>query len=334
MTSTVQYKTLVAKSGYVWVDAADWNVFEGVRVPVRRRDRPKLRQRPPWNGLDTPRLLLRPADVFAFISGFAPEGSGGIEVEKLVNLTGKDAALYRNFANLETTPMAIVEFANRYGTLWQNDFGIPFADWEYEIKTMRFLVESWDAADNKQIGLLAERFPKVGGRFQFPHFDMSLPCATDKHNHPDLPALPESATVHGIAREFVRFVVNMKLRVAAEYLQVEKIGVTEKGTSAAGFKLVVCPENLLTALWTQFADSIATDRRYRQCEVCREFMELTDVNRSDRRFCSDACRNRAMRKRQKLARQMRQQRCTLREISKATGSNIPTIKGWLNKTKG
>jgi len=61
-------------------------------------------------------------------------------------------------------------------------------------------------------------------------------------------------------------------------------------------------------------------------------MEMSpDVNRADRRYCSDACRSRAMRRRQKQAAEMRASGKKLREIAKATGSDRATIKKWLGE---
>ena len=96
------------------------------------------------------------------------------------------------------------------------------------------------------------------------------------------------------------------------------------------YRLTMQPHNLLGALWLQFALSISERKTYQQCEACGRYMELSpDVNRADRRYCNNACRNRALRRRQKKAREMRQSGKSLREIVKATGSDIATIKKWL-----
>jgi hypothetical protein len=64
-------------------------------------------------------------------------------------------------------------------------------------------------------------------------------------------------------------------------------------------------------------------------------MEMSpDVNRADRRYCSDACRSRALRSRQKQAAEMRAAGKTLREIAKVTGSDIDIIKKWLATQEG
>ena len=79
------------------------------------------------------------------------------------------------------------------------------------------------------------------------------------------------------------------------------------------YQLVTRPNNLLGALWFQFASSISGQKSYRACEVCGRAMEMSpDVNRADRRYCSDACRSRALRRRQKTSRGdagMRERNC-------------------------
>ena len=87
------------------------------------------------------------------------------------------------------------------------------------------------------------------------------------------------------------------------------------------------------ALWLQFAESIGSDKQYRQCETVRNTWSCRqNVNRADQRYCSDACRAR-----HSAVGKNSHNRCgigkTLREIAKATGSDMQTIKQWL-KPKG
>src|SRR4029079_8210186 len=87
------------------------------------------------------RHLIRPGEDPAFKDVYGIR----LQTDRLVHLTANDGALFRNFASLEPTREAILGFANSYGMLWESEVGVPFAEWEYEIKMMRFLVEIWDA---------------------------------------------------------------------------------------------------------------------------------------------------------------------------------------------
>jgi hypothetical protein len=97
-------------------------------------------------------------------------------------------------------------------------------------------------------------------------------------------------------------------------------------------RIKIAPKHLLGALWLQFALSISERKKYQRCEACGTCLELApDVARADKRYCDNACRNRALRRRQKQATEMRASGKTLREIAKATGSDMPTIKKWLGE---
>jgi hypothetical protein len=100
------------------------------------------------------------------------------------------------------------------------------------------------------------------------------------------------------------------------------------------FDFAVQPKSLLGALCLQFAISIVGGKDYRQCVVCNTWFEMSLYDNGrwpDCRYCSNVCRNKALRQRQKNARKMRSEGKSLREISKSTGSKTETIKNWLNR---
>ena len=64
----------------------------------------------------------------------------------------------------------------------------------------------------------------------------------------------------------------------------------------------ISPECLLDFLWLQFASVIVGGARYQHCEECGGwFIVAPGEGREDKKFCSDACRMRAYRKRKKSA---------------------------------
>jgi hypothetical protein len=57
------------------------------------------------------------------------------------------------------------------------------------------------------------------------------------------------------------------------------------------------PQNLLGAMWLQFALAVAGDKKYRACKVCHKWFEISGKNRITRLFCSDACKTKDFRNR-------------------------------------
>jgi len=320
MASLLSFSADVSRSGYEWVPADEWNVFS-IKGNDPNRERsllpepaPEWRVREPWNPLGnlTPKNLLRAAGP-----QYGP-------VNKTFP-TDKDAALFRNFAGLDPTPNAIVGFANNWGNLFDRLAGVPFAEWEYEIRTMRFLLDLWDEVrDGKRSGMVRQHFQQDGST-------VSLPFAGSLANYQPYGEAPPAVsrtvvsttgTPLEVARRFVVIAVNSRLVALGGQLSIERVGGVDR--------LTIRPKSLLAAMWIQFADAISEQKAYRQCEACGRYMEMSpDENRADRKTCSNACRNRAQRRRQKLARELRASGKSLREIEAATGSDKDTIKKWL-----
>ncbi|MEW8230386.1 MAG: hypothetical protein AB2745_08685 [Candidatus Thiodiazotropha endolucinida] len=60
----------------------------------------------------------------------------------------------------------------------------------------------------------------------------------------------------------------------------------------------VSPNNLLTAMWYQFANAVGEDKKYKSCEHCGTYFELgTGRGQATKKFCSESCRVMASRKR-------------------------------------
>lgn len=68
--------------------------------------------------------------------------------------------------------------------------------------------------------------------------------------------------------------------------------------------LFTMPNSLIGELWLQLARTIDSDKRFRQCRECRRWFELSpDKARTDKEYCSQACRSRAYRARMRSSRQ-------------------------------
>ncbi|MGD9720100.1 MAG: hypothetical protein AB7O59_08315 [Pirellulales bacterium] len=314
MTDLTSYDATVDGQGYTWRAATDPNRYA-------------RRIRPPWNPLGeaTPRLML---------VANRPE----LMDRRLVTPTREDTALFRNFAAMEPTPEQILEFVHRYGRLW-NDERERFEEWEFEVRTMRFLIEIWDAVGERRTGVIEDHFKAdKHGLVQYPFGDSVLRYTpwtgkrqrTGQHAGDDFAAETGDS---GIGYQGTPLRAAQSFVVAAVNQRLTALGAQTMLDSPDGhYQLVTVPHNLLGALWFQFAASISGQKSYRACEVCGRAMEMSpDVNRADRRYCSDACRSRALRRRQKQATEMRAAGKKLREIAKATGSDMPTIKKWLRE---
>jgi predicted nucleic acid-binding Zn ribbon protein len=315
MTDLMTYEAALNGEGYEWVEPTDRKGY------VRRI-------RSAWNpaGEQTPRLVLVPK---------RPE----LMNRRTVRPTDQDAALFRNFAAMEPTPNQILDFVHRYGPLWGAERE-RFEEWEFEIRTMRFLIELWDAVQaGKRTGIIEEHFKAdKAGVVEFPFVDSVLeykswlsqrPKAAEHSGSPFTvetrdTAVAQRGTPLKAAQSYVVQAINIRLSMLGAQTMLD--------WPNAKYQLVTRPHNLLGALWFQFASSIAGKKTYRACDVCGRAMEMSpDVNRADRRYCSDACRSRALRARQKQAAEMRTSGKTLREIAKATGSDMATIKKWLGE---
>jgi hypothetical protein len=65
-------------------------------------------------------------------------------------------------------------------------------------------------------------------------------------------------------------------------------------------RLCIRPETLLDALWTQVAQAVDGSQSLQNCFVCKQWFTIkSGEGRSDKKYCSDACRMRAYRKRRK-----------------------------------
>ncbi len=73
------------------------------------------------------------------------------------------------------------------------------------------------------------------------------------------------------------------------------LGKTEDPTRP---RLRIEPKHLLAAMWLELALAVEGNTNYRPCDVCPTWFEVAPGSgREDKKYCSDACRMRAYRKR-------------------------------------
>src|SRR5436309_7392195 len=64
-------------------------------------------------------------------------------------------ALFKNFAETKTSPEAMLEFANHYGSLW-GDHGESQSAWIHQIELMRHALTVWEAIKREDALCLAQ----------------------------------------------------------------------------------------------------------------------------------------------------------------------------------
>ena len=89
------------------------------------------------------------------------------------------------------------------------------------------------------------------------------------------------------------------------------------------------PESLIAALWLQLARAMSEGTRFTTCAECRAPFPV--VSRREPKFCSDACRFKAYRGRQKRAQELQGSGVSLGEIAGNLHTDVKTVEGWVKK---
>lgn len=184
------------------------------------------------------------------------------------------SGLFRTFASTPLTDETIATWFARYGRL-----GVPAVSgrlsngretrgervdaWHAAQEAFRWPLALWDALREGQLPASWTGLPAKNQRF----FTLETGWRT-------LNA--------GVSIELDRHAVRVMLDQVAERSAALRIG----------------PATLLGALWLQFALAIDGNREYRSCTTCGRFYELDPaVARTNRLYCTDACRMKAYRDR-------------------------------------
>jgi hypothetical protein len=165
------------------------------------------------------------------------------------NVFESSSSLFLEFERTPLTEEGVKDFADRYGPLAPELWGLHIADWFEHIQSMHRAVELW-------------RKSTVTGDFS------------------------------RIIREVQKFPfgdIDMGALIALSL---------KKDPSSALPKLCIRPMDLLQALWAQLVLAIDGNVNLRPCAQCRKWFTLeAGKGRSDKEYCSNACRMRAYRRR-------------------------------------
>lgn len=285
----------------------------------------------------------------SFLTTGLPLGGGKIRIKRY-NPLQMYTALYRHFSELDLSQNAILDFANTYGTLGgdaeemitipsqdiQNQLvvgdGEPFHKWKKHIRLMRQTLTLWDAI---QIGD-TETLSK--------HIRWSGPDGVSYQTHPEL-KIQEGHGKEWIASHtnpdlLERFKPYDLVEPAQYYIQ-RKINQQMKGHISQRLlwnherdklSLYSVPDSLIAALWLQFAQSISGNKIYRSCHQCGIWYEINpDIARTNKRYCSNACRSKGYRNRQATAKKLYDEGITIEEIALQLDIESATVRRWIGE---
>jgi hypothetical protein len=95
------------------------------------------------------------------------------------------------------------------------------------------------------------------------------------------------------------------------------------------------PTCLASALWLQFAEAVALEKRYRVCKECGEWFEIPRRGaRINREYWSNACRSKAYRERQERARTLAARGMAPKDIARELDTTVLVVRKWLKAGEG
>jgi hypothetical protein len=282
------------------------------------------------------------------------DGSGpGLWYLPLRDHTG----LFREFAAIDGSADAVLRFANRYGALFgEHGRREPLRHWQVEVWRLQRTLTLWDLVRRHDLNTLAQHIVWEGQGEESQVYYDPYPITMDPDplfaQLADTPPLsgrsrsPSAVSISGPRMDdgwWERFKPGDVLLPAIAYIQLTvSLRLNEEVSPRLDYdpgqktlRLQLAPKNLMRALWLQFAQAINADKEYRQCAECGKWYEVSpEVARTNRRYCSGACRSRALRGRKERARQMRAEGKSIKEIARELQSDTKVVKGWLNDRKG
>jgi hypothetical protein len=280
-------------------------------------------------------------------------------------------ALYRELAAAAPTTEGILAFANRYGLLGadvdmgeveaaegvsprQLDRVEPLLKWVMEMVWLREAVRLWDLVRAKSDQRLAEviRWERPGvARYKMPREVSDALGGRPQTQVPEdeprhykgwdiFASAPGGEYLRSSTREgdvrtpatlFVLGLINERLpRLVGPclFLDHKRNRVVRQDM----------PLNLLGAIYLQFASAVLEQTAPRTCPKCGRWFDVAPgASRADRIFCSDTCRIRNFRERQRQAVQLHAEGNTPKEIARQLDATVKSVKGWIQdqqKRKG
>lgn len=196
--------------------------------------------------------------------------------EPLKQYTG----LFREFAETEANEKGVTKFANEYGLL-----GLPMIE-----------VQSISRRENKDMRLSGEPIDDWFNAIQEMAEAVEIWESTRK-THAKKGGEGQGHNIAAHSKD-IGAIVN----IIEAHLSGHSIIVFDFEPHSDHAMVLIEPDNLLSAMWLQFAIAIEEGKQYRRCKYCRTWFGIhPGTSRSDRQYCSDSCRYKAYRERKARA---------------------------------
>ena len=272
--------------------------------------------------------------------------------EPLRDVTG----LFRTFAEAAPTKNGVRAFANEFGLLGTTRYldphphkvadvgpdqlaGERLSHWLAHLLVMKDAVEVWDLAARKDVEGLREVQRSRQLFTKPPSHRLTEQAAVEPVHDADTPSGFEPRLDYyrsprsGLLRDAWAFVMDgVQQHLVETGLEMTMGGDPAQGTA----RLYVAPTSLLGAMWLQFAEAISEQKDYGRCLLCGKPFEISTAEagaRTNRRFCSDACKNQFHYRKRQQARQLRDEGATQRQIAERFDTTIMAVKKWLRVQK-
>lgn len=258
----------------------------------------------------------------------------------------KHSGLFRSFCEVTPDRRDIVRFANRYGPLLgprgdlitlphstdagspQHGIGESLSSWTTAIATMQQTVLLWTAAREGDVATLSRHitwrkgndetgqdvfynshpeFEPVSGTTFPDGFTMTVIVSSTRD---------EAFFRHLMPGDVIRPAMILVQRRINEQLSTRVAPRILWDEDQTALKVYQVPESLLGALWLQFALAVERNNDFRTCAECGTWFELSPgTARSDKIYCSTACRLKAFRRRKADAISRQDQVCALPAVA-------------------
>jgi hypothetical protein len=264
--------------------------------------------------------------------------------------------LFLTFSLLEPSQEGIKQFADWFGMLGDDcsrmislyerpsdsgasvGLGETMHTWRVEIEAMRRMIELWEHARRGDVESLKSliRWHDDGTRVLYEtHSDKGVQDLLNEKVLFSAGAIAaEGDTVFeffhpgdlvGPALQQVQSVINHRLRGR---ISVRLLWQPQTGKRT----LYVVPTALIGGLWLQFAQAVEQDLHYRRCSICGTWFEIAPGSgRSDKQFCSNACRTRAYRQRQEDALRLHHAGRSIEQIAHELEAETDVVRRWIEK---
>lgn len=269
------------------------------------------------------------------------------------------SGLFRDFAEVEPTKDAILDFANAYGALNSNTRhialktdrgrlkfsgeGEPLNDWIFQIAFMKRTIELWDMVRRRDTDGLAHHIrwerTERGMEAVYDHYPDVVPS-----NYLTPPVSPEVIVIASDLvnpqiletcqpGDLILPALHVVMGAVNTHLFQESSIRLRWDAPHANLRLTTQTVGLHNALWLQFALAIDGGRDYRKCKGCGKWFELhPDIHRSNSLFCGNACRQKGYRQRQAEAQRMQADGMGVEEIAQVLQTDAKTVQGWVSQT--